>query len=168
LGLDGSTYHLAAVANWVMDGSTGHSQDLYARIPVGSYPLTAETAIAWAVGLAHSFAPLALWTASVAVLLASAAWVGLRALVVALGAVATRGSLRRLAVALALAAALGCAAGGLWYLRNLLAHGSPLWPFLAAPWGDSVPPLFARVNHSLLERPRATLEGQWALYRVTL
>ena len=34
LGLDGSTYHLAAVANWVMDGSTGHygQQGRYRRL----------------------------------------------------------------------------------------------------------------------------------------
>ncbi len=245
LGLDGSTYHLSAVAEWVINGTTGHSLDLYARIPVGSYPLTGETAVAWAVGLAHSFAPVALWTASVVVLLVSAAWVGLRALavpplrallaiaalclvpvalrglvgaetdlpavawlvtagalvacararpallapavvaaglaigtktttlplavlVVAAGAYAGRASLRRLALPFGLALGLGFAAGGLWYLRNLLAHGSPLWPFVSAPWGDPVPPLLGRVNYSLLERPRATLEGQWAIYRVTL
>ena len=244
LGLDGSTYHLSAAAEWVHQGTTGHSLDLYARIPVGSYPLTGETALAWAVGLAHSFAPVALWTASVVVLLVAAAWVGLRCargaalarracdrclvrragraaragalgdrsavawlvtagalaacararpallapavvaawlaigtktttlplavLVVALGAYAVRSSLRRLALPLGLALGLGFAAGGLWYLRNLVAHGSPLWPFVSAPWGDPVPPLLDRVNYSLLERPRATLEGQWAIYRVTL
>jgi hypothetical protein len=64
--------------------------------------------------------------------------------------------------------AVGFVAGGLWYLRNLIAHGSPLWPFVATPWGDPVPPLLSRVDFSLLERPRETLEGQWAIYRVTL
>jgi hypothetical protein len=91
-------------------------------------------------------------------------------LAVAIGLVAAhrRGALRGLAKPLVLAALLGFAAGGLWYLRNLIAHGSPLWPFVAAPWGDPVPALLGRVDYSLLERPRATLEGQWAIYRLTL
>lgn len=245
LGLDGSTYHLSAVANWVIDGSTGHSQDLYAMIPVGSYPLSDETALAWGLGIADSFAPVAFWTASIGLLLGVASWIGLRALsvprllaglaiaafasvpvvlrglthaetdvpavawlvctaalaacsrrrpallapmlvaaalaigtktttlplaglLVAVAGWQSRASLRRLAVPLALSALLGLVAGGLWYVRDLLAHGSPLWPFVAAPWGDPVPPLFARVNYSLLERPRATLEGQWSIYRNTL
>jgi hypothetical protein len=214
-------------------------------IPVGSYPLTNEAALAWAVGLAHSWAPVAAWSASIVALLVGSAWLGLRALaaprvlaalaiaalcavpvalrglvhaetdvpalawlactaalavrsrgrpallapmlvaaalaigtktttlplaalVVLLGLYASRASLRRLAVPLALAAALGIAAGGLWYVRNLIAHGSPLWPFVSLPWGDPVPPLLDRVDFSLLERPRATLEGQWPIYRLTL
>jgi hypothetical protein len=247
LGLDGSTYHLGAVADWVIRGDTGHSLALYALIPVGSYPLTGETALAWAVGLAHSFAPVALWSASVGALLVAAGWLGLRALdvpraiaalalaalclvpvvlrglvqtetdlpavawlvtagalvacarmrpallapalvaaalaigtktttlplaalVVALGLIgaARRRELRPLAKPLALAAGFGLVAGGSWYLRNLIAHGSPLWPFVAAPWGDDVPALLSRVNYSLLGRPRATLEGQWPIYRVAL
>jgi hypothetical protein len=245
LGLDGSTYHLSAVAEWVRQGTTGHSLDLYVRVPVGSYPLTWETSVAWAVGLAHSFAPVALWSAATVGLLVGAGWLGLRALdvpravaalailalclvpvalrglvhaetdmpavawlvtaaaltacaqrrpnllpiavvaaalavgtktttlplaaiVVALGLWQARASLRGLAVPLACAAALGFVAGGLWYFRNLLAHGSPAWPFVSTSWGDPVPPLFDRVNYSLLDRPRATLEGQWPTYRVAL
>src|SRR5436189_49654 len=79
LGLDGSTYHLSTVAEWVRQGTTGHSLDLYVRVPVGSYPLTWEAALAWAVGLAHSFAPVALWSAGAAALLVAAGWLGLRA-----------------------------------------------------------------------------------------
>jgi hypothetical protein len=245
LGLDGSTYHLATVADWVTSGATGHSEDLYVSIPVGSYPLTNEVALAWAVGLAHTWAPVAAWAASIGALLAAASWLGLRRLdvpralaalaiaalvlvpvvlrglvhaetdvpalawlactgalaacargrpallapmlvaaalaigtkttVLPLAAIVTlaaawacRSSLRRLARPLAAAAAVGFVAGGLWYLRNLIAHGSPLWPFVATPWGDPVPPLLDRVNFSLLERPRETLEGQWAIYRLTL
>jgi hypothetical protein len=245
LGLDGSTYHLAAVADWVTSGATGHSEDLYVSIPVGSYPLTNEVALAWAVGIAHSWAPVAAWSAAIAALLAASCWLGLRrldvkpalaalailtlaavpvvlrglvhsesdapalawlactaalatcartrpallapmlvasalaigtkttvlpltAIVVLAAAYMNRASLRRLARPLTAAAALGLAAGGIWYLRNLVAHGSPLWPFVSAPWGDPVPPLLDRVNFSLLERPKQTLEGQWPIYRLTL
>jgi hypothetical protein len=53
------------------------------------------------------------------------------------------------------AALLACAAGaaiigGLWYLRNLFDHGSPFWPFLAAPWGDEQPFLFNFFSDRLL------------------
>src|SRR2546423_1752668 len=80
LGLDGSTYHLSTVAEWVRQGTTGHSLGLYVRVPVGSYPLTWETSLAWAVGLAHSFAAVALWSAGTVALLVAAGWLGLRAL----------------------------------------------------------------------------------------
>jgi hypothetical protein len=246
LGLDGSTYHLSTVAEWVRQGTTGHSLDLYVRVPVGSYPLTWETSLAWAVGAAHSFAPVALWSAATVGLLAAAGWLGLRALqvpraivalalpavclipvalrglvhsetdmpalawlavaaaltvrararpallpiaivaaalaigtktttvplagiVVVVGLWQARRQLRGLALPLTAAAvALGVVAGGVWYVRNLVAHGSPGWPFVSTSWGDPVPPLFERVNYSLLDRPRATLVGQWDTYRVAL
>lgn len=245
LGLDGSTYHLGSVADWVTGGNAGVSEVLYARIPVGSYPLTNEASLAWAVGIAGSFAPVAAWTAFTGGLLACASWLGLRALavpralallaiaslclvpvvlrglvhvetdmpavawlvaaaalalrareraallapavvaaalaigtkttvlplafvVVVAGAWWTRASLRRLALPLAAALALGLVAGGLWYVRNLIAHGSPLWPFRAAPWGDPVPSLLDAVDFSLLQRPRATLEGQLPIYRAAI
>jgi hypothetical protein len=75
-----------------------------------------------------------------------------------------RGSLRRLAPWLALAGAAGFAVGGIWYARNLVQHGSPLWPFGAAPWGDPMPPFLELVDTRFLERPAATLEGRWGTY----
>ena len=75
-----------------------------------------------------------------------------------------RGELRRLTGPLAVACALAAVVGGLWYARNLVDHGSPLWPFLAAPWGDPVPPYMARFATSLLERPMATLDGRLGDY----
>ena len=52
------------------------------------------------------------------------------------------------------------AVGGYWYLRNLVDHGSPFWPFLSGPWGDPVPAYLERFDTSLLDRPRATLDGR--------
>ncbi|PZS10437.1 MAG: hypothetical protein DLM64_08540 [Solirubrobacterales bacterium] len=61
-----------------------------------------------------------------------------------------------------LAAGLAGAAGiaGVWPLRNLIEHGSPLWPFVATPWGDPVPPALRAVDASLLSHPAAVLAGR--------
>jgi hypothetical protein len=246
LGLDGATYHLSAVVTWVQEGSPGAEGSFYAQVPTGSYPLSGETAIAWAVGIAGSLAPVALWTAAVAALLVAGGWLGLRTLGVpralaglalaalmlvpvvlrgtlesgttdvpalawlvaaaALGAAAqrhpallapalvagalaigtkttaaplallalglsawgVRAELRGLARPLAGAALLALAAGGTWYLRNLLAHGSPLWPFVSTPWGDPVPEHLDKLDFSFIGRPRETLEGNVDLYRQVL
>ena len=84
---------------------------------------------------------------------------------------AVRHHLRRLALPLALAAAAGLAVGGYWYLRNFVDHGSPLWPFVATPWGDPEPPNFnprGGTGASLLDRPRETLDrvgaDWWGLF----
>lgn len=62
------------------------------------------------------------------------------------------------------ALAAGSIAGGYWYLRNLVDHGSPLWPFIAAPWGDPVPRFLAEFDVAFLDRPAATLEGRTGTY----
>jgi hypothetical protein len=71
-----------------------------------------------------------------------------------------RRELRPLLVPLLAALALGIVAGGVWYLRNLFDDGSPLWPFISAPWGDAQPPLIKVVSPSFIERPDATLSGR--------
>jgi hypothetical protein len=73
---------------------------------------------------------------------------------------AARATLRRLPRwwALAVPAALGV--GGIWVTRNLILHGSPLWPFVSGPGGDPVPPALAAVNDSFLQHPRAMLSGR--------
>ena len=91
-----------------------------------------------AVGTKTTVAPLGL------IVLAAALWV-------------LRDELRPILAPLAGALVLGLAAGGIWYLRNLFDHGSPLWPFVAAPWGDPVPTVIDAVSTSLLQRPAATL-----------
>ena len=83
-------------------------------------------------------------------------------LVLAVGWVAWRLRPGWRAGAPALAVAVGV--GGVWYLRNLVLHGSPLWPFLAAPWGDDVPPGLAAFDTSFLDRPGASLEGRTGAY----
>jgi hypothetical protein len=92
----------------------------------------------------------------------------LTAILVVVAVVAHRRSLSRLAVPLGAALALAVAAGGVWYLRNLIDHGSPLWPFVSGPFGDPLPPLLRDVQHSLLDRPRATLDGRLGQYARTL
>ena len=87
------------------------------------------------------------------------------ALVLALGLWAARGEWRRLRVPLAVAALAAVCAGGIWYLRNLVDHGSPLWPFFSGPWGDPAPGFVGRIGTTgLLERPRATLDGRLGAY----
>jgi hypothetical protein len=65
-----------------------------------------------------------------------------------------RRRLRPLAVPLAVASAGALVLGGLWYVRDLVDHGSPFWPDVAAPWGDPSPVS----SPSFIERPRATLD----------
>jgi hypothetical protein len=65
---------------------------------------------------------------------------------------------------LAIALAAGAVVGGTWYVRNLIDHGSPLWPFVDTPWGDPLPPFLDRFDTSFLERPANTLRGRTGVY----
>jgi len=55
---------------------------------------------------------------------------------------------------------VACVAGGVWYVRNLLEHGNPLWPFVDLPVGD--PPIAAvsELDGRFIEHPLGTLDGR--------
>jgi hypothetical protein len=104
-------------------------------------------------------------------ILAAALAIGTKTTVVPLTALAlgaalwtSRAALRPLLRPLALATAAGLLIGGGWYVRNLVDHGSPFWPIVAAPWGDPLPASVETVHTSFLSRPRATLDGLGSLY----
>ena len=80
----------------------------------------------------------------------------------ALAAWRSRGTQAQRAPRSLLLAALAGAAvvGGVWYVRNILVHGSPFWPLIGTSWGDDVPRAIARLDVSFFERPRATLQGR--------
>lgn len=62
------------------------------------------------------------------------------------------------------AVAAAVAVGGVWYIRNLLDHGSPLWPFLSLPGSDPLPPGFDGADSRFISQPLATLEGNVGEY----
>ncbi len=59
---------------------------------------------------------------------------------------------------------LGVAIGGLWPLRNLIVHGSPLWPLVAMPWGDPVPAGLVPFEVSFLDHPRKLVGAHYQGY----
>lgn len=87
-------------------------------------------------------------------------------LVVALGTAAwvCRGQLRRLRWWLVLGAVVAVVVGGVWYLRNLVDHGSPLWPFARLPGADPIPHIIDLTNEPLLGRLGSTLQGHLEAY----
>jgi hypothetical protein len=51
---------------------------------------------------------------------------------------------------------MAVAVGGVWYLRNIVDHGWPLWPFSSAPWGDPRPGIIAHADVKFIDRPSET------------
>jgi hypothetical protein len=82
----------------------------------------------------------------------------------AYGAYIARLHLRANAGWLVLGIAGAVVVGGVWYLRNIAQHGSPLWPFVAAPWGDPSPHFLGLVDRTFIERPVDTLDGRLGSY----
>jgi hypothetical protein len=82
----------------------------------------------------------------------------------AFGAYLARGRLKPLIGWLGIGLAGAFAVGGFWYARNIVQHGSPVWPFVDAPWGDPSPRFLGLVDKTFLERPAATLDGRLGQY----
>jgi hypothetical protein len=80
------------------------------------------------------------------------------------GVYLAREDLRSIARLLGIALAGAVAVGGIWYLRNLLQHGSPLWPLGASPWGDPKPRFLQLVDTRFIERPAATVQASSSTY----
>jgi hypothetical protein len=79
-------------------------------------------------------------------------------LALGLGLWAVRGRLREIAWPLAAGLGAALAVGGVWYLRDLVTHGSPFWPIVSTPWGDPVPPSISVVDTTFLGRLGPTLD----------
>jgi hypothetical protein len=105
----------------------------------------AVVAVGLSVGTKPSTGPLALAALGVGVYLA-------------------RDRLRPLAGQLAGAAGGAFVVGGIWYLRNLLERGSPLWPFAIGPFGDPAPRFLGLVDTTFLAKPIGTLDGKLGDY----
>jgi hypothetical protein len=82
--------------------------------------------------------------------------------------VQARAHLRAMWRALGLAAGVAAVVGLTWYVRNLLVHGWPLWPFQATSFSDPLPAAIKRLDFSFLQRPRATLRGREGDYAAAL
>jgi hypothetical protein len=67
-----------------------------------------------------------------------------------------RDRLRALALPVAGALAAAAVLGGTWYVRNLVRHGSPLWPFAGLPGSDPVPQFIHDFGTRFVDRPLAT------------
>jgi hypothetical protein len=88
-------------------------------------------------------------------------------LALAAGAWVHRGRLKGLAGTLAPAVVAGGVVGGLWFVRDFVEHGSPLWPFLTLHGGDPVPSFLVGLRPSFLSRPLATIHGPARVFRAS-
>ena len=84
------------------------------------------------------------------------------------GFLLARARLRPLLPWLGLATAAAVAIGGVWYLRNFVDHGSPVWPFAESSWGDPRPEFLHLVKTRFIDRPGATLDGRLGDYTAEL
>ncbi|CAN5573716.1 hypothetical protein BH20ACT17_BH20ACT17_16520 [soil metagenome] len=88
----------------------------------------------------------------------------LAALVLGFAAWRHRGALRTHAAPLAAAVLVALIVCAIWPLRNLIEHGSPLWPFVSTSWGDPVPPKLKEIEASFISHPAEVLRGRTGAY----
>jgi hypothetical protein len=134
--------------------------------PHTDLPALAWLATCWALSLAASQRTALLIPALLAGALAIGSKTTTAPYVVGVLAVAAyrhRTALRAHSRGLLLAGAAAIAVGGLWYVRNWIDHGSPLWPFVPLG-GDPAPPLFEQIDTAFIERPADTLRGRTETY----
>jgi hypothetical protein len=63
------------------------------------------------------------------------------------------------------ASAVAVFLAGVWFARNLIVHGSPVWPFAQLPWGDRIPGLYRDVSVTFLGTfPRSLASGRADFY----
>jgi hypothetical protein len=91
------------------------------------------------------------------------------AVALTLGCMAVHRAGRRFPVKpVAVAVLAGVAVGGVWYVRDLFQHGSPLWPLVAAPWGTPKPYFLTLFDRSFIAVPGPTLAKTWPMYRAEI
>ncbi|MEA2301437.1 MAG: hypothetical protein QOE44_1972 [Solirubrobacteraceae bacterium] len=242
IGPDALTYHLPIATAWVQNGRPGSLVSVLDGFPFGSYPLTNELLVAWALGISRGWVAVSIWSPVLFVGVVLGGWVALRelgvdpfervlaviavcvpplmvgqlgapytdiaalawlaiagglacaarrqpglvypavvaaalcvgtkttpaVLVLALGVMARRPLRAGRPAGLACALGVGVAVGGIWAVRDLIDHGSPLWPLAAAPWGDPVPAAFRALQARFLDHPRHLLGAYWRDYLAVL
>ncbi|MDX6674301.1 MAG: hypothetical protein QOH11_1719 [Solirubrobacteraceae bacterium] len=84
--------------------------------------------------------------------------VPLCALLLGLALWSRRAELRSLRRPLLIAGAGALIIGLPWYLRNLLDHGSPFWPYQTVPWGTGTPPFIDLLDGPFIGRIGPTLD----------
>ena len=84
--------------------------------------------------------------------------VPLCALLLGLALWSRRAELRSLRRPLLIAGAGALIIGLPWYLRNLLDHGSPFWPYQTVPWGTGTPPFIRLLDGPFIGRIGPTLD----------
>ncbi len=138
--------------------------------PYTDLPSLAWTACAAAMCAAAPRRPAALAVAIVAMGLAvGTKTTALLPSVLMLGALLGFGGRPRVSPRLlAGAGALALIVGAPWYVRNLLAHGSPFWPLQAVSWGDPQPPLLKLFNDRFIEAPVGAVRQAPVVYRQDL
>jgi len=124
---------------------------------------TATAALCAGVPRRPALLPIALVAAGLAIGTKTRPIVSVAVALVA-AAVVVRPRLRRTRRWLALSALAALVVGGTWYLRNLVDHGSPFWPFVRLPGADPIPPIIDLSNDRLVGRVSETIDGHLGAY----